>query len=83
MLQSTMSNRHTSLYQRGDSSNQLPKHLLNINGGGSGKIPTANSIVAQVNNGNKITNLNKTEKQKDNDVTAHLPIESPPMICIR
>ncbi|XP_013103205.1 adipokinetic hormone/corazonin-related peptide receptor variant I isoform X2 [Stomoxys calcitrans] len=26
---STTSNRHTSLYNRGDSSNQLPKHLLN------------------------------------------------------
>uniref|UniRef100_T1PIK5 7 transmembrane receptor (Rhodopsin family) n=1 Tax=Musca domestica TaxID=7370 RepID=T1PIK5_MUSDO len=30
---STMSNRHTSLYNRGDSSNQLPKHLLNLSEG--------------------------------------------------
>nr|AOC38019.1 adipokinetic hormone receptor [Sarcophaga crassipalpis] len=79
---STMSNRHTSLYQRGDSSNQLPKHLLNINGGDSGKIATTNSIVSQENNGNKGTNLNKSEKQKDNDATTQVSMESPPMICI-
>ena len=78
-----MSNRHTSLYQRGDSSNQLPKHLLNINGGGSGKITTTNSIANPENNGNKAANLNKSEKQKDNDATTQMPMESPAMICIR
>lgn len=78
-----MSNRHTSLYQRGDSSNQLPKNLLNINGGGSGKIATTNSIATQEKNGNKVAKLNKSEKQKDNDATTQVSIESSPMICIR
>ncbi|XP_023290915.2 adipokinetic hormone/corazonin-related peptide receptor variant I [Lucilia cuprina] len=72
--QSTMSNRHTSLYQRGDSSNQLPKHLLNMNGG-SGKIPITNSLATQENNTNKLNSLTTAEKQnKDNETTA--------MICI-
>ncbi|KAM7354250.1 adipokinetic hormone receptor isoform 2-T3 [Cochliomyia hominivorax] len=67
--QSTMSNRHTSLYQRGDSSNQLPKHLLNINGeNGVKTTTTSNTIASQETNG-------KTEKHnKDNETTA--------MICI-
>lgn len=72
-----MSNRHTSLYQRGDSSNQLPKHLLNVNGD-SVKTATTNSIASQESNGNKINNLNKSDKQhncKDN--------ETPAMICIK
>lgn len=69
---STMSNRHTSLYYRGDSSNQLPKHLLNTNGG-SGKIPTTNSIAAHESNGNTIENSTKPEINKDN--------ETSPMIC--
>ncbi|XP_075149297.1 adipokinetic hormone receptor isoform X2 [Haematobia irritans] len=71
----TTSNRHTSLYNRGDSSNQLPKHLLNIN---DNSVTTNTTLLSR----NSEIAMNGNHKIKDTDVDKTGVDTDSPVICI-
>lgn len=83
-FQSTISNRHTSLYNRGDSSNQLPKHLLNISENmaksAATNLATTNDSDIPANGNHKINEFTtKTDELSKVDVVD----TGSPIICIK
>lgn len=80
-----MSNRHTSLYNRGDSSNQLPKHLLNLSEGSAKTVSTHinQTDTTDISINHKINETTTTAKGCTEISNKVDEVSGSPVICIK